>query len=405
MKILVVSPFSIYPPKSGGTLRINNLNLELSKNHDVYLFSQGIRRSELKKIYKKRWISKINSKYIEYRFVNIFSLVVSYILASHSKCPSKMFSGNFLNIYNSCLLYKCMEDADIIQVEHPWQFQYIYNNKPRKTPIVLVEHNVEFDLFEQMITSNSTIMRKLLKICKSKEEFAVKKADAVFAVSKDDAKKLYEEFHISESKVHVIPNGVDTSNFVPYINSEKEKRKKLIGLNGKKIILFTGSRHIPNIHAVNNILEIAKKIKDKDVLFIVAGSVGNSFKNIKNVLFTGYVDDISIYFKVADLAVNPMTSGSGTNLKTLEYLACGIPTITTKIGARGLEIENEKHAIISEIEDFPKWINILLENSDLCAELEINGRGLMIDMYDWKQIAKKQVTIYEKLLDDSKKSC
>jgi glycosyltransferase involved in cell wall biosynthesis len=151
-------------------------------------------------------------------------------------------------------------------------------------------------------------------------------------------------------------------------------------------------------------LKIAKKIKNKDILFIVAGSVGNSFKNLKNVLFTGYVDDISIYFKVADLAVNPMISGSGTNLKTLEYLACGIPTITTKVGARGLEIENEKHAIISEIEDFHKWINILLENSDLYAKLEINGRELVIDMYDWKQITKKQVVIYEKLLDNFKKS-
>ncbi len=404
MKILVVSPFSVYPPKSGGTLRINSLNLELSKNHKVYLFSQGVRKLELRKNCKKTWTSKINSNYIEYHFVNIPSLIISCILASYIKYPSKIFSGNFLNKDSSLLLNKYIKDTDVIQVEHPWQFQFIYNNKPYKTPIILVEHNVEFDLFEQTINSNSIIMRKLLKICRDKEEFAVKKADAVFAVSKIDAKKLCEEFHINESKVHVIPNGVDTSNFVPYINSEKEKTKKLMNLNGKKIILFTGSRHIPNIQAVNNILKIAKKIKNKDILFIVAGSVGNSFKNLKNVLFTGYVDDISIYFKVADLAVNPMISGSGTNLKTLEYLACGIPTITTKVGARGLEIENEKHAIISEIEDFHKWINILLENSDLYAKLEINGRELVIDMYDWKQITKKQVVIYEKLLDNFKKS-
>ncbi|MDW5549184.1 glycosyltransferase family 4 protein [Methanosarcina sp.] len=404
MKILVVSPFSVYPPKSGGTLRINNLNLELSKNDNICLFSQGIRKSELRNIYKKTWVSKINSNYIEYHFVNIPSLVISYILALYIKYPSRIFSGNFLNVDDSSLLYKCMKDADIIQVEHPWQFQFIYNNRPHEIPIILVEHNVEFDLFEQVMNSNSIIMRKLLKICRKKEEFAAKKADAVFAVSKDDAKKLCEEFHISESKVHVIPNGVDTSNFVPYINSEKEKTKKLMNLNEKKIILFTGSRHISNIHAVNNILEISKKIKDKNILFIVAGSVGNSFKNLKNVLFTGYVDDISIYFKVADLAVNPMISGSGTNLKILEYLACGIPTITTKVGARGLEIENEKHVIISEIEDFPEWINILLEDSDLCTKLEVNGRELVIDMYDWKQIAKKEFTVYEKLVDDFKKS-
>lgn len=398
MKILVVSPIGVYPSKSGGSLRINNLNLELSKNHDVYLFSQGIRRFELKNICKKSWISKINSKYIEYRFVDIPSIAVSHILTLFTKCPPPIFSGTFLNIYDPSSLYKYMKDAEIVQVEHPWQFEFIYKNKLCKTPIILDEQNVEFDLLEQMMSSNSIIMRKLSQICKNKEEYAVKKADAVFAVSKDDAKKLCEEFHINESKIHIIPNGVDISRFSPCVKSEKEKTKKIMGLNGKKIILFAGSKHIPNIHAVNNILEIAEKIKDKDILFIVAGSVGNSFKNIKNVLFTGYIDDISGYFKAADLAINPMISGSGTNLKILEYLASGIPTITTKVGARGLDIENGKHAIISEIENFPKWINILFENFDLYAMLEINGRELVKDKYDWNQIVKKQIEVYEQLL-------
>lgn len=398
MKIFVVSPIGVYPPKSGGSLRINNLNLALSKNHDIYLLSQGIRRFELSSILKKSWISKINSKYEEYRFVNILSITVSYFLTSCTKCLPPIFSGTFLNIFGPSVLYEQMKDATIIQVEHPWQFEFIYKNKPSKTPIILVEHNVEFNLLEQTMRSNSIIMRRLLKICKNKEEYAVKKADAVFAVSKDDAEKLCEEFHISESKVHVIPNGVDISRFVPCAKSEKEKIKSSIGLNGKKVVLFTGWKHKPNFEAVNEIFKIAENTSNENIFFLVAGRVGDSFADKKNVLFTGYVDDIFTYFKVADLAINPMISGSGTNLKILEYLASGIPTITTKVGARGLDIENGKHAIISEIEDFPKWIDILFENFDLYKMLEINGRELVKDKYDWNKIAKKQIEVYEQLL-------
>ena len=34
---------------------------------------------------------------------------------------------------------------------------------------------------------------------------------------------------------------------------------------------------------------------------------------------------------MADIGINPLISGSGTNLKMLEYLSSGLPTVTTPI--------------------------------------------------------------------------
>lgn len=394
MDILNVSPYGIYPPTSGGFIRIHNLNLELSKYSNVFLFSQGIRKFELKYPLNS-WITKINENYTEYRFVNKLSIFSSYFTGVLNIPP--VFTGNVLTAVNPKILNKYIENCDLIQVEHPWQFHYVFKKKPSMTPIILSEQNVEFDLLKQALVSESLFSKKLYRIIKEKEAYAVENSDSIFVTSTEDMKMLIKEFSVPKDKIHLIPNGVDLSVFHPPNIEDKEKIKKILGLSEKKVILFTGSKFVPNILAVNEILKIAEEIKDENVMFIVAGSVGNSFKSRKNVLFTGYVEDISDYFKIADIAINPMISGSGTNLKILEYLSSGIPTITTKTGARGHDFENGKHVIISEIVNFPNWINILLNDLDLCAKLKKNGQELVTDCYDWKQIAKTQIKIYEKL--------
>lgn len=397
-KILDSSPYGTYPPKSGAQLRIVNLNLELSKKYCIFQFSQSIRRNEFK-IPLKSWEIKIDKNYTEYRFVSFISLFFS-VLMGKLHMPST-HTGIILNLINPEVLKNQVSKADLIQVEQPWQFEYVYKNKPKNVPIILVEQNVEFELLEQTTNSKSILIRKLLKIAKEKEKYAVENADAVFATSQKDMYRLVDEFDIAKAKVHVIPNGVDVSRFYPFPKGEREEIKKTLGLSKRKVILFTGWKYAPNFKAVEEILKMSDKIKSKDVTFLIAGSVGDTFKNGNNILVTGFVDDILNYFKAADIAINPMMSGGGTNLKMLEYFASGIPTITTKIGARGLDVEDGKDVVISKIEDFSKWICDLLNDDELYTKLRENGRKLVEEKYDWKKIAEKQMRVYENLLEES----
>ena len=90
--------------------------------------------------------------------------------------------------------------------------------------------------------------------------------------------------------------------------------------------------------------------------------------------------------KISDVAINPMISGSGTNIKVLGYLSAGIPTITTPMGARGLELIDQQHALICDIADFPQKIHDLLSDDDLADLLKKNGRDLVEKRYDWESI-------------------
>ena len=398
MQILDIAPFGVYPPKSGGHLRIHNLNLEASKRgHELFLFSQGIRAFELR-FPLRSWITKINNNYIEYRYINLISLATSFFADNLLGLPP-IFAGDVLKLSKPAILKKQAEKSGIIKIEHPWQFSYVHKiNREYKLPLILVEHNAEFELIKQTMKSQF-LSKKTYQIALNTEKYALEYSDFIFATSKEDKQKLVNKFDIEENKIYIIPNGVDVSEFSPHLSIEKEIEKKDMGLAGKKVVLFTGWKHPPNIEAVAEIIKIAGKIKNGNIFFLIVGRCGDAFKNIKksNILFTGYVEDTTPYLNVADVAINPMLSGSGTNIKVLEYLALGLPTITTPVGARGLEMVSNKHVIIANTGNFPNAIIDLLKDKEKQKELSKNGRKLVEEKYNWKIIAEKEDILLRKI--------
>ena len=104
-----------------------------------------------------------------------------------------------------------------------------------------------------------------------------------------------------------------------------------------------------------------------------------------NVLAFGVVDELEKYeiYKLADIAINPMFSGSGTNIKMLDYFSAGIPVVTTETGARGLTIEHNKEAIICSPDTMLQSILQLMNDQKLQDKLEekctnISGVGIFL---------------------------
>jgi len=109
------------------------------------------------------------------------------------------------------------------------------------------------------------------------------------------------------------------------------------------------------------------------------------FTSAKNVYLLGQISDEekTDILKIVDIAINPMMSGSGTNIKVLGYLSAGIPTITTPTGARGLDLIDREHVLICDLMDFPKKIIELLADDHLADSFKRNGRKLVEDRFDW----------------------
>lgn len=103
---------------------------------------------------------------------------------------------------------------------------------------------------------------------------------------------------------------------------------------------------------IENILPIIKiGIPDVKVYFVGAYPPPELQKLHENgIIITGFVDDPIPYFEKCQVAIAPLRLGAGVKIKVLEYIAAGIPVVSTTVGAEG--ITNELITVADSAEDF-----------------------------------------------------
>jgi len=400
MRIINLCQYIAHNPKHGGAIRVFHINKELGKYKDTkviqFSFTPLLFRNEIHKT--GNYTEHIKNPLIYTAMV----ILVSKIFRIHSFDFAIPFVFGFTRA--PVKLVGEIKKADIIQVEHPWLFKWVYKLKNKYNPrakMILDCHNVEYEQYKALLKNKVMFKRIILKSIKKTEGFAVKKADFCIAMCQEDINSFIKLYGVNKNKFLIIPTGVDINKYKPLPVKKKEKLKQRMGFKDKKIVLFTGARHPPNYEAflkIKNSIAPKTRLLNKNILFVIAGHVCKK-QSYENIICTGFVDDIIPYFKVADIAINPVVSGSGFNSKMIEYFAAALPVITTRHGSRGLRVRNNREVFVRDIKDFPKTINNLLKNKELKLSLARRAGGFIKEC-EWKRVVSRLGKAYEKLVKD-----
>lgn len=105
-------------------------------------------------------------------------------------------------------------------------------------------------------------------------------------------------------------------------------------------LLIVGSDNEINIDGLNAFLaedwpEIKRALPHSRLL--LAGGVSKHAPQAADIEALGFVEDLATTYGMADVVVNPVRSGTGLNIKSIEALGYGIPLVTTASGSRGIE--------------------------------------------------------------------
>lgn len=396
-QICLVNQFPIYPPRNGGQLRVYHIAKNLTEYFDVKALTLS---HPLKRFHKDILLDGLMVKNVPQ-----LSVVPGAFMSRMLKLPigesTTPFSSNFAFKFKRILRDNILS-SEIVVSEHPYLFPLIAPYADERI-LVYSAHNVDFLLKKDIYAKRPIIKKLVMPRIEEVERLACAKSRIILTTCEDDKREMSHLYNIPLGKIYVAPNGVDGSEIIPCSQNEKNDAKKKLGLEYRKIVSFVGSGHPANIEATEYIISnIAPKLCDCE--FLIIGDAGKSIKKInsKNVRLMGFVDEEmkKTILRATDIALNPMFYGSGTNLKMLEYLAAGLPTVSTPIGARGIELEDHKNVIISQGEGFVEKIEELFADDKLRKYLGRNGRRLVEERYDWRIIAKGIAEVYKKLINE-----
>lgn len=231
---------------------------------------------------------------------------------------------------------QAIKESDVIVFEGPWQY-YLFRDFVTEKKVVYDAHNVESLLRKGNIWEEYTY---------SLERSLSERSDLLVTLTKEDARLFASRYGINAEKVLCIPEGF------------KVLPKTWNGIDSMDIV-FIGSAYLPNIEAVTLISDIAFNLPQ--FKFKIIGSVCTALRKrhlspnmqLLGLLTEEQKDDV---LNSSFLALNPVTSGSGMNLKMNDYINHGIPIISTEIGARGFDSAIIDKFILAEPGEFKEKI-------------------------------------------------
>lgn len=391
-KVTVLDIQPIDPPVGGSRLRLLGLYHNLGKFlPTTYVGSYDWQGENYRKHQLSETLEEINIPLSENHFVECFKL--------QSQSNNKTIIDSCFNLlghHSSDFIKNAkskIKESDIVVFSHPWVYPLVKDSLTKDHLVIYDSHNVEGVLRHELLDDGGGLGTEIAQNVIKIESELCSNCDLVLVCSDEDRELFNKLYNTPFSKISVVPNGVFTDKIKPVTKQQKEIIKKKLGLGSKPIIIFIGSSYQPNIEAAEFIVnELATKVPD--VNFVICGGVSDHFKpdelrNKNNVVLTGFLNDKdkNNYLIASDIAINPMSSGSGTNVKMFEFMAAGLPIISTPVGARGI-YQTEESIQICSLDLFENAIRKIIRNNDLSNSLGKNARSLVEEKYSWEKISR-----------------
>lgn len=287
---------------------------------------------------------------------------------------------------------------DLAVVEHDFCCAWA-ERLPPGLPVLLHAHNATWTILERRAASAGRARRMALRAegarFRSRVRRVLPRYARVCTVSEPDARAFRA---MGARRVEVVPNGVDAAAYarVPAGGGEPGS------------MIFTGNLgYAPNDEAIrwmaHDVLPRVRKSRPDATLTAVGRGASAALCRLAartGIELAGWVDDLAPPMARAAVAVAPMRSGGGTNLKVFDALAASRALVTTPLGAEGTGLVAGRHALIEQDADaFAAAVLSLFADPGRRRSLGEAGRAFVAQSHDWAALARRFAAVLESTAD------
>lgn len=287
--------------------------------------------------------------------------------------------------------------SELLILEHPYMgWLGVMAAKLYGCKLVIHSHNIESTRFK-------STGKWWWGILWNYERWVHRHAAVNFFITEEDRQFAIKHFALMPSRCHIVTYGIEWQK-PPSETDRNQARQYLQSTHNiapnEKIILFNGTLdYLPNLEAVNIILnEINPRLQQlsnfKYRILICGKNLPDTY--LKNghqlapaVEYTGFVKDIGLYFKGADIFINPVTEGGGIKTKLVEALGHNLSSVSTSNGAFGISTSvTGNKLIIAGDKDWDSFCKAIMS----CSTSENIPDAFFKEFY-WGNIAGKAAEI------------
>lgn len=362
-QITALIPYTVFPPKMGG-------------QKGIALFYQYL--GALRKV----------------------NLVIPGTSAMPDRYPATFFPvlGKGIARYTNPFLYgkikKVLKETSsgTLIIEHPYLGWLGYLlKKGTGAKLIVHSHNIEALRFK----STGKWWWGLLW---HYERFTHRVADFNFFVTAEDMHFAIKHYKLSPQKCKTITYGFEKSS-PPTLEEKLQASEYLRDLYkipaDAFLYLFNGTLNYgPNLDALNYVInEINPRLLREEISYkiIICGKgLPASYNNLenfadRNIIFTGFVENIEPYFLGSDVFLNPLTDGGGIKTKLVEALGYNLSAISTKSGATGVpeEVTGGKLKVAAD-NDWETFVKLLISSKN-----QNNIPAEFFNHFYWGNIARE----------------
>lgn len=390
-RLVVTVDFPVYPPRGGGQSRIFHLYKALARSAEVALvtlcddparagdhpLAPGLREVRVAKSKEHLAAQKALDERMGRSVADIANLFHWDLMPDYLRVLEREAAA-----------------CDLLIASHPYLYPAI--GKVYGGPLWYEAHNVELDMKRAVLAACDEAGPYLARV-RETEQAICGAALRVMVCAERDASRLQVLYGIDAGKCLCVPNGVDTKSVRYTAEPSRGAAKSRLGLSGRFAAVYVASWHQPNIEGLGYLKQVAADCPEVD--FLVVGSVclhPEAKVRPGNLHPLGVLSDaeLAAVLAAADLALNPITSGSGTNVKMLHYAAAGIPILSTPFGNRGLDFVADEEVFLAEAADFAGAIaHIRALGTDGAGAIAARARQRVEADFDWSAIVEGLVPL------------
>ena len=390
-KILAFCFFPAFvPPSNGGQSRLFHFYKALSRWHQITLLTSTHLGGEEEVInhglnFVERRIPK------DEHFVQQYSMLERYSGGGDLSAPAIAACGRLPTRLHRAYLeeYDC---AEVVIHDGPFTVDYDFFAGTDSKPRVYNAYNSEAVLYRQLHSNDQS--QPIHEIVHTAEQRMLYNADVVFYCSEVDLLAFKDLAPDAGFDALYVPNGVN-----PFAEVEHTS----VNVGNERRVVFMGSGHPPNAIAAEFIAQTLAPASP-GISFDIIGSCLPAGHYPANVKRHGIVDDAmkAQILRRANLALNPMAAGSGSNVKVLEYFAFGLPVLSTDFGMRGIQAEAGQDYLVAPLDEFAQALQVAVDDTESLAVIAQAGKSLALQKYTWDAIARPVADRVEELIATKK---